>query len=260
MDNAGFSAVSEITGYKVTAEQIQRMYTRYRFAGQFVDGKDVLEAACGSGQGLGYLAEKAKKVIGVDIDEKILAKAKEHYRESKNIRLELMDVQKLPFTDSSFDVIILYEAIYYLPEPAEFIKKAYRLLRRNGQLLICTANKELPDFNPSPHSHKYFSASELFELIKKHGYEKVELFGDCRIKTGSPKAMLTSMIKKIAVKFNLIPKTMKGKELFKKIFYGELVPLPAEIRDNLAQYIPPEPIAQDSPNRRHKVIFAVGYK
>jgi ubiquinone/menaquinone biosynthesis C-methylase UbiE len=255
-----FSSVTEVAGYNVTSEQIQRMYTRYRFASQFVNDKIVLEVACGSGQGLGYLARTAKKVIGSDIDEKILKPAIEHYKDRKNIELLKLDAQQLPFPDSSFDVIMLYEAIYYLPEPNEFVKKAYRLLRRTGVLLICTANKELSDFNPSPHSYKYFSAKELSGLLKEYGFEKVDLFGDCPIKTGSPKAMLISLIKKVAVSLNLIPKTMKGKELFKKLFYGKLIPLPAEIENDAAEYTPPEPISQDSPDRRHKVIFAVGHK
>ena len=254
-----FSSVTEIAGYNVTSEQVQRMYARYRFAAQFVEGKDVLEVACGSGQGLGLMARTAKKVTGSDIDEKILAGAIEHYKSRKNIEIIKLDAQQLPFADSSFDVVILYEAVYYLPEPHEFVKKAYRLLRRTGVLIICTANKELPDFNPSPHSHKYFSARELFELLKQYGFEKTELFGDCPVKNNL-KSAITSMIKKMAVSLNLMPKTMKGKELFKKIFYGTLQTLPAEMEDGMAQYTPPETIAQDSADRRHKVIFAVGHK
>jgi len=52
LDNLDYSTVSEITGYSVAHEQIQRMYARYRFASEFCDGKDVIEVACGSGQGL----------------------------------------------------------------------------------------------------------------------------------------------------------------------------------------------------------------
>lgn len=62
-----YTSVTEITGCNVTSEQLQRMYARYRFASELCDDKEVLEVACGSGQGLGYLAKKAKRVVGGDI-------------------------------------------------------------------------------------------------------------------------------------------------------------------------------------------------
>jgi hypothetical protein len=50
---------------------------------------------------------------------------------------------------------------------------------------------------------------------------------------------------------------MKGKEFFKRIFFGKLIPLPPEIKDGMAEYIPPVPIPHDSPNFDYKVIYAV---
>jgi len=51
---------------------------------------------------------------------------------------------------------------------------------------------------------------------------------------------------------------MKGKELLKKIFYGKLSPLPNEIEEGMCGYSPPVPIPDDSPNKQHKVLYAVG--
>ena len=44
-------------------------YQRYQLACQVVSGKIVLDAACGEGYGSSLLAQHAKKVIGLDIDE-----------------------------------------------------------------------------------------------------------------------------------------------------------------------------------------------
>jgi ubiquinone/menaquinone biosynthesis C-methylase UbiE len=82
-----------------------------------------------------------------------------------------IDAHNLPFDDKSFDVVILYEAIYYLEHPERFIEEARRVLRENGTLLICTANKDWSGFNPSPYTYKYFSAPELF-LLRKGKTEK----------------------------------------------------------------------------------------
>jgi hypothetical protein len=50
---------------------------------------------------------------------------------------------------------------------------------------------------------------------------------------------------------------MKGKEFLKRIFFGKLIPLPPEITDGMAEYSPPPPIPNDSPNSEYKVIYAV---
>ena len=51
-----YISVTEIAGDEVTEEQIERLCNRYYWAGHFCAGKDVVETACGTGQGLGYLS------------------------------------------------------------------------------------------------------------------------------------------------------------------------------------------------------------
>lgn len=87
-----------------------------------------------------------------------------------------------------------------------------------------------------------------------------ELYGQCSVRDDSMKGRITGAIKKVAVKFHLMPKTMKGKELLKRFFFGKLMPLPPEIKDGMAEYISPMPIAHDEPNLDYKVLFAVGRK
>lgn len=258
MEKVDYTTVTEITGYNVTSEQLQRMYTRYSFASEFCEGKDVLEVACGSGQGLGYLAKKAKRVVGGDYDEKILKCAKDYYKDGIEIRQ--LDAHNLPFDNKSFDVVILYEAIYYLAQPEKFVNEARRVLRDNGVLIICTANKDWSGFNPSPYSYKYFSAPELCELFKQNGFSNAALYGDCPVNAKTAKAKVISAIKRMAVTLHLIPKTMKGKEFLKRLFWGKLIPLPPEITDGIVEYTPPVPIPNDKPKFYYKVLFAVGKK
>ncbi|HOX22312.1 MAG TPA: class I SAM-dependent methyltransferase [Elusimicrobiales bacterium] len=255
-----FTTVTEATGCNVSREQIKRMYTRYRFAAeQCPAGAQILEVACGSGQGLGYLAKKAQAVHAIDIDDALLAAAKRHYAATTKISIAKGDAHKLSFADASLDAVLLYEAIYYLPHPEQFAAEAFRVLKKGGKLLICSANSELPDFNPSPYSQKYFSASELHKLMTDAGFAAVKLFANCRV-DDSAKGKFLSAVKKTAVKLNLMPKTMRGKEWLKRVVFGSLVPLPAELDDGMADYDKPEPIAPGIPNTTHKVIFAVGEK
>jgi len=251
-----YTTVTEIPGSKVTYEQLARTYARYRFASKFCKGKDVLEVACGSGLGLGYLAKTAKKVVGGDYTEGLLRVAQEHY--SGNIGLLCLNAHELPFEHGSFDVIILYEAIYYLENPGEFIGECRRILRRGGLIIICTVNKDWSDFNPSPFSIQYFSVPELSALLEEHDLD-VKFFGDCPVVVDSVGGKITSAIKRVAVTLHLMPKTMKTKEIFKRIFFGKLLTLDAEIDDDIVEYVAPVSIPGNISNPQYKVLYAVAY-
>ena len=154
--------------------------------------------------------------------------------------------------------MILYEAIYYLKNPGVFLEECRRILRKKGVVLICMANNELEDFNPSPFSTQYLTAQELSVLLEKHNFI-VQLFGAFPSRNGSIKGRLISLIKKSAVHFNLMPKTMQGKELLKRIFLGELKPFPSEVQEGMADFASPIPIPNKGRNSNYKVIYAVSH-
>ena len=121
------------------------------------------------------------------------------------------------------------------------------------------ANKDWSGFNPCPYSHRYFSSRELYSLLKGKNFE-TELYADCPISSEGLRDKIISVTKQAAVNLRLIPRTMKGKERLKRLFFGKLDPLPPEITDDTADYSPPIPIPHYLPDSRHKVLFAVGRK
>jgi ubiquinone/menaquinone biosynthesis C-methylase UbiE len=249
-----YSTVTEVPGNKVTQEQLERMFHRYCFAGNFSERKEILEVACGAGQGLGYLAKRAKRLFAGDYTENLIKEAKRYYKD--RMPLLRLDAHFLPFRDQSFDVVILYEAIYYLTHPEHFFDEARRVLRNDGMLLIATVNKDWSEFNPSPFSTHYFSIPELNELLGKKGF-KTEIYGAFSVLPKGVMEKIIAIIRKVAVALHLIPKTMKGKELLKKIFYGRLQPLKEEIEEGICGYTPPFPIPSDIANYEYKVIYCV---
>ena len=66
-----YLAVTELSGDEVSQEQVDRICNRYYWAGKYCAGKDVLEVACGTGQGLGYLSKLAKSLNAGDFSEEI---------------------------------------------------------------------------------------------------------------------------------------------------------------------------------------------
>lgn len=249
-----YTIVTELPGGRASREQISRLYHRYRTAVPFARGREVLEVGCGAGQGLGYLAREARRVVGGDCTEASLLEARRHY--NGRASLVRLDAQHLPFPDASFDLVALFEAVYYLSRPEQFFGEARRVLRDGGTLLVSTVNCQWVDFNPSALSVHYLSAPELARSLRRQDFD-VKLYGAYRAALETAREKAVSALKRSAVALGLMPRSMKGKEFFKRIFFGRLEPLPVEIEDGLAEYLPPEPVAADETDTRHKILYAV---
>ena len=85
-------------------------------------------------------------------------------------------------------------------------------------LIVCSVNKSWSAFNPSPFSTAYYSAPELFALFTEHGF-RTEIFGAFPTTTDSLLRKVVSLIKRTAVSLHLIPRSMKGKQWLKRIFF-----------------------------------------
>jgi SAM-dependent methyltransferase len=250
-----FSNVTEVTGNRLRREAISMMYTRYRFAASRGKDKDVLEVGCGAGQGLGLLATSAKRVVGGDYTRALVEKARAHF--GKRVPLLCLDGQALPFCDVSFDVVILYEAIYYLPNAVRFILEAKRVLRTPGDLIVCSANPQWSDFNPSPYSIRYFNAIELARILGDAGFT-VQVLWAYASEAAGPGDQIRSWIRRLAVGLHLMPQTMKGKELLKNLFYGKLMPMPPELSDHAFPAETPASAELTDSTEKYKVFYEVG--
>lgn len=249
-----FLSVTELSGDDVTQEQVERLCHRYYWAGEYCRNKDVLEVACGTGQGAGYLSGLSGSYRAGDFSEEILKIARSHYGE--RIAFQQFDAQEMPFVDNSLDVIILFEALYYIPSAERFVAECKRVLRPGGKVLIATANKDLFDFNPSPHSFVYYGVKELTQLFAENGFS-ANFFGYVPVDSLSVKQKILRPIKKFVINSGLMPKTMAGKKLLKRLVFGALVPMPAEICAEMISYIPPTKLAAGKPDQLHKVIYCI---
>lgn len=69
--------------------------------------------------------------------------------------------------------------------------------------MIAMANKDLFDFNPSPHSFVYFGAKELTRLFAEKGFT-TNFFDYVAVNSLSVKQKILRPIKKLVVNFGLI--------------------------------------------------------
>lgn len=92
----------------------------------------LLDAGCGVGGGLGWLAEFGT-VVG--IDQHPLAA---HYAARVSPRVARASVQALPFPAASFDVVTSFEVLYHLAvrDDVAALREFARVLRPGGRLLL----------------------------------------------------------------------------------------------------------------------------
>jgi ubiquinone/menaquinone biosynthesis C-methylase UbiE len=247
-----FLNVTELPGEEISQEQLERLCHRYYWAADYIRDRDVLEVACGGGPGLHYIAERAHSLKAGDYSPEVLARAQRHVDSS--VELRVFDAQEMPYPDASFDVVLIFEALYYVPSAARFLAEAKRVLRPSGALLISNANKDLYDFNPSAHSTVYHGVVELRQVLESAGFQP-EFFGYLKVDQVSLRQRILRPVKKIAVNFNLMPKTMAGKKLLKRLVFGQMVPMPDSVAAGLVSYQPPNPIGMAGPDRVHKVLY-----
>jgi SAM-dependent methyltransferase len=253
-----FSSVTEAPGLKASPEQLTRLYHRYRFALDFCEAKDVLEVACGSGLGLGFMARKARCVVGGDIDEKNIRLAR-RLEKGPNTRIIAMDAHRLPFRDRSFDVLLLFEAIYYFESPEAFILEANRVLRPRGTFVIGAVNGTWPDLHPSPFARRYFSVPELVQMMEMR-FSRTEAYGAFWARQKGISARCLLFLKRMAVKGNLIPGSLAARAYLKRLFYGPLQPVPDQVREGMSPYDPPAPIRTDTVSKDYVILYVVGHK
>lgn len=247
---AEFLNVTEFGGQRISQEQLERICHRYHWAANACVGLDVLEVACGSGQGLAILAKVARNLAAGDYSPEVLAIAR---ATAPSVPMQVFGAEALPFEAGSVDRIILFEALYYV-DAALFFAEAKRVLRPGGAILIATANKDLYDFTPSPYAKRYLGAEELQDELTKAGFE-VELSGYLDTTHVSVRQRVLRPVKALASKLGLIPKSLGGREWMKKIFFGSMTEMPASLADTPFDYVPPRAIPGDRPDRQHKVIY-----
>jgi len=255
MNGPSYVTATEVPGAGATAEQLAMLRTRYHLAAGLSRDKDVLEVACGAGLGLSLLRRYAATVVGGDRDEEVLQYVGRQPRDG--IRLLRLDAHALPFADRSFDVVVLFEALYYLAAPERFVAEARRVLRPHGALVICTANRDWHGFNPSPFSHRYFSAPELHALLASAGFT-TETFAGFPVQAAGLTGRTLLWARGIAVRLRLIPATMKGKELLKRLVYGKLEAIPTDIGEEAGEPGALVPLRDTEPASGYKVVYAVG--
>lgn len=242
-------------GESASPNELVSLFHRYHTALQYCENRAVLDVCCGAGQGLNYLAKAAKQIVGGDYCEAFLIEAAKSLAE--NACLVRLDSHLLPFADSSLDVVLLLEAIYYLDSVDRFLDESRRVLKKGGVLIICTWNPGHPGFTPSLLSKRYISIPELRHVLERKLFE-VQILGAFPAFPEPLRMKLFSLVKRMGAAWGLIPTNRKAKLLLKRMFF-QSVTFPRELRKGMVEYVPPVNISLEAPNSAYRTFYAIAF-
>ncbi|MCK0196650.1 class I SAM-dependent methyltransferase [Ancylobacter sp. 6x-1] len=101
-------------------------------------GGRILEFGVGTGIALPHY-RRTNRVVGVDISEPMLQKARERVEKERLDHVEglcLMDGAQMGFADASFDIAIAQFVITVVPQPEETLDELARVLRPGGEIIL----------------------------------------------------------------------------------------------------------------------------
>jgi len=154
------------------------------------EGDSVLDLGSGAGFDC-FLASKRVgklgKVVGIDMTEEMIEKAKSNAKRYKfgNVEFVLGDIEELPFKKESFDVVISNCVINLAPDKLKVFKEAYRVLKKNGKMYVSDIVL-LKHLDNDKKNNPYLLTGcvagallkdEYLDLIKKAGF-KVNILGE----------------------------------------------------------------------------------
>ena len=113
-----------------------------------IDKKHVLDVGCGGGLLCETLARRGAHLTGIDLAESALEIARAHMRGTKlHIDYRLSSAETLAGTEAgSYDVVICFELLEHVPDPASTIAACAQLTKPGGNLFFSTINRNLKSY------------------------------------------------------------------------------------------------------------------
>ena len=171
------------------APDIQTVYEhfhRYLWAQKLVEGRRVLDLGSGEGFGSAILADSARSVSGIDIDERTVEHSRLNY-ESPNLDFRVASAVDLgDFADDAFDAVVAFEVIEHVMEQERVLAEVARVLAPGGLLIVSTPERRAyseATGQQNPFHERELTQAELMALLRTH-FSSTEVFAQ-RVATGS---------------------------------------------------------------------------
>lgn len=141
----------------------------------------ILDVGCGTGEILNKIAsyDTNVKLFGLDISPCMIKMAKKN--KLKKINYICGDSEKIPFKDNTFDILITSESFHHYPNPQKVIKEFKRVLKHNGELILCDMYRPIIIRNIMNIAFKFtntgdvkiYNKKEIIKLLNDNNYQNI---------------------------------------------------------------------------------------
>jgi 2-polyprenyl-3-methyl-5-hydroxy-6-metoxy-1,4-benzoquinol methylase len=119
-------------------DEVGRVLNAAARFGISLTGVDVLDLGCNDGAlTRQYLAEHPRSLIGIDVDEAAVQRARVSYSASP-VDFRVSSTTGLPVEPASIDLILCYDVFEHVSNPDAILAECKRVLRPGGRMLIGT--------------------------------------------------------------------------------------------------------------------------
>lgn len=169
MDKIGFNrSRNSVENYiKWRKEKIESALLRVKKLAD-LRNKKVLDVGCGFGPLSEMLLDEGADVSATEIDDDKLRFASEYFKDRKNFKLFKVNDETLPFKNSQFDTVFLFDVIEHTRDPGKMLKEAKRVLKNNGLLYVVFG----PYYSITGH-HLYDYAKWPIHILPKKYIKKI---------------------------------------------------------------------------------------
>jgi ubiquinone/menaquinone biosynthesis C-methylase UbiE len=133
-----FQKINSLPWYK-------KMLTGWVDALQYKQGDQVLEIGCATGELSRYMAQQGLAVNAVDYSAAMLKIAARS--NTNGISYQKADVEKLPFPDNTFDLVLAASVINIVPDPLAALAEMRRVCKPGGRISVLVPKEGMENSN-----------------------------------------------------------------------------------------------------------------
>ena len=137
-------------------------------------------AALGAGEGTlaQLLAQRAEKVIAVDISPKMVDFGQQLAVSNglANLEFRIGDIEEPPIEDGSLDLAVLSQALHHAARPQRAIDAAFRILKPGGRLIVLDLLLHSFEEARELYADRWlgFSECDLATMLERAGFTSIE--------------------------------------------------------------------------------------